>query len=143
MRSGKPIDDRRLFFRYLARETVVWCEELRGKPNVRLADLPKLQPEAIAALVPRVCPGVQIVPEKGQVSARLPGASEMVALFPPDEAHLAVFNRFNGENSIGKVAGELSAAMGWPQERSLEYVKRLFFRLVHLRVCVPSNTTLP
>lgn len=143
MTPRKPIEDRRLFFRYLARETVVWFEELRGKPNFSLADLPKLPPEAIAVLVPKICAGVQIVPEKDQVLARLPGASENVALFPCDEANLAVFNRFNGEKTIGQVAGELSAAMAWTQERSLEHVKGLFFRLVGLRVCAPANPIAP
>lgn len=143
MKPRTPIDERRLFFRYLARETVVWCEELCGTPHVKLEDLPKLPPETIAALIPRVSPGVEIVPEEHQVSARLPGASEVVALFPSVEANLAVFNRFNGENTIGQVAGELGAAMLWPPERSLEHVKRLFFHLVRLRVCVPANATLP
>ena len=99
----------------------------------------KEEVEAIAALIPQICPGVRIVPEDGQVSARLPGASEVVALFRSDDASLAVFNGFNGQNTIGKVAGELSAAMGWPPERSLEHVKHLFFRLLRMRVCVPAN----
>ena len=59
------------------------------------------------------------------------------------EANLAVFNRFNGVNTVGQVASELSAAMGWSQERSFEHVKRLFFRLVRLRVSVPANPVLP
>jgi hypothetical protein len=139
----KPEDGRRLFFRYLARETVVFVEELGGRRHIKFDDLFKLPPEAIAALIPQICPGVQIVPEDGQVSARLPGASEAVALFPSDEANLAVFNRFNGVNTVGQVASELSAAMEWPQERSFEHVKRLFFRLVRLRVCVPANPALP
>jgi hypothetical protein len=139
----EPMDERRLFFRYLARETVVWFEELCGKPNVQLADLPKLPPESIAALIPRVCPGVEIVPEDGRVAARLPGASEVVALFASEEANLFVFNRFNGEKTIGQIASELSAAMTWPEERSIGYVKELFFRLVRLRVCVPVNAVLP
>jgi hypothetical protein len=136
-------DQRRLFFRYLARETVVWFEELLGKPNMQLSDLPKLPPEAIAALIPRVCPGVEIIPEEGQVSARLPGASESVVLFPNEEANLLVFNRFNGENTLGQVAGELGAALAWPRERSFAHVKELFFRLVRLKVCLPANTAPP
>ena len=139
MISRKPIDDRRLFFRYIAKEAVVWFDELRGRRNVKFGDLLKLPPETIAALVPQIRPGVQIVPEKGRVSARLPGASEALVLFPSDEANLAVFNGFNGENTIGKVAEDLSATMNWPQERSLEYVRGLFFRLLSLRVCVPTN----
>ncbi len=143
MKQPKPIDDRRLFFRNFARETMAWFEELGGKPNVKLAELPDLPPEALAALIPRIIPGVRIIPEKEQVSAQLAGASEIVALFPCVEANLAIFNRFNGENNIGKVVAELSAETGWPRERSLEHVRRLFFRLVRLRVCAPANTVSP
>ena len=139
MKPGKPIDGRRLFFRYAARETAVWFEELRGRRHVKFDDLAKLPPEEIAALVPQICPGVRIVPGDGQVSARLPGASEAVVLFLSDEANLAVFNGFNGRNSIKKVAGELSAAMAWPREIAMEHVKHLFFRLLRLRVCVPAT----
>jgi hypothetical protein len=138
MRPENPVD-RRLYFRYLARETVTWFEEFRGKPNRQLSELPKLSDEAIAALIPRICPGVQIVPGDGRVSARLAGASQMVELFETNEASLLVFNHFNGESTIGQVADSLSVAMDWPRERSLGQVKELFFRLVRLRVCVPVN----
>lgn len=143
MKPEDPIDGRRRFFRAAARETVVWFEELRGRRHIKFDDLYQLPPEAIAALIPRICPGVQIAPAEGQVTARLEGSGEAVALFPMDEANLAVFNRFNGQNTIGQVAGELSAAMGWPQEHSLERVKDLFFRLLRLRVCAPANADLP
>jgi hypothetical protein len=143
MRPEKPIDDRRFFFRQLARETVVWVEELCGRPSVKLTDLPSLPPEAIAALVPQICPGVQIVPEELQISARLPGATGMVVLFESGEANLMVFNGFNGMNTIEKVASDLSAATEWSRERSLDHVKEMFFRLVRLRVCAPANRVLP
>ena len=143
MKPGDPTAGRRRFFTHAARETVVWFEEVGGHRHVKFSDLPKLPPEEIAALVPQVRPGVRIVPEGGQVSACLPGASEAVALFRTDEANLAVFNRFNGQNSIGKVAGEVSAALAWPPERSLAHVKGLFFHLLNLGVCVPSNPVKP
>jgi hypothetical protein len=79
------------------------------------------------------------VPGEGRVSARLAGASQMVELFETGEANLPVFNRFNGETTIGQVADSLSRAMDWPRERSLGQGKELFFRLVRLRVCVPVN----
>lgn len=67
MKPGNSIDGRRLFFRYVARESVVRFEELGGRRYVKFDDLPKLPPEEIAALVPQICPGVQIVAEDGQV----------------------------------------------------------------------------
>jgi len=143
MKPGDPVGPRRAFFRCAARETVVWFEELRGRRHVKFDDLLKLPPEAIAAIVPGICPGVRIIPAEGHVLAQLEGASDAVDLFPSDEANLAVFNRFNGRNTIGQVVTELSAVMEWPPERSLEHVKGLFFRLLWLRVCAPTNADLP
>ena len=134
----QPID-RRLYFRHLARDTVVWFEELLGKPQVELADLPKLPAETLALLIPQICPGTEILPEATRVCARLSGAAETVALFSSREESLLVFNRFNGRESLGSIADELSAAMNWPRERAFAYATGLFFRLVALRVCVPSN----
>ena len=139
MKRGNPVDDRRLFFRYLARETVVFVEEVCGNRHVKFDDLFQLPPEAISNLIPRICPGVRIVPAEGRVMAQLEGAGELVALFPAGAENLAVFNRFNGENTIGQVAGEVSVEMGWPLEKSAEHVKRLFFHLLVSRVCVPAN----
>lgn len=139
MRTGGPIDGRRLFFRSLAREAMVLCEEVGGRRHVKFEDLPKLPPGEIATLVPQICPGVQIVREGDRVSARMPGATESVALFPSDQANQAAFDRFNGQNSIARVAAEVSIVMSWPRQQSLDHVKGLFFRLVRLRVCAPAN----
>lgn len=140
--SGFAIGDarRRLFFRYMARETLVWCEEMCGVRHIRLSDIPKFPPQAFAALIPRVCPGVEIVPQAGRVCARLPGAKDTVTLFPAsDDACLAVFNRFNGRNTLGQAASSLAGAMGWSAAESMSRVRALFLRLLALRVCVPCN----
>lgn len=143
MKPAAPAAHRRFFFRDLARQTVVFAEELRGTPHVTFDELFKLQPEKIGARIPRICPGVRIVPEEGQVLGRLPDAKEAVAPLRTAGENLAVFNRFNGQNTAGQVVREASAAMVWSEERSFDRVKGLFFRLVRLRVCVPANPVLP
>jgi len=135
--------DRRLYFRYLARDTLVWFEELLGRPNVALSDLPKLPDATLATLLPIISPGVEILPEERQVCARPPRGAEIVPLFSKSDATLFVFNRFNGQQTLGAIASELSVAMDWPPERSFAYVKGFFFRLVARRVCVPCNKTPP
>ncbi len=117
----------------------MWLEEAAGRPQARLADLSELPAEALARLKPQVCPGVEIIPGQDQVSARLPGAEAPVPLFAADEANLFVFNRFNGQTPIGRIAEELNAALSWPQERSFAHVRGLFLRLVRLQVSVPAN----
>jgi len=137
-RSKEPID-RRLCFRYFARDTMAWVEEVFGKPQVQLTDLPTLPAEVLGELIPQVCPGVRILPQETRVCGRLEGANETLTLFSRNNANLFVFNRFNGQQTLGAIARELGAEMNWPCDRAFVYVRGLFFRLVGLRVCVPAN----
>jgi hypothetical protein len=131
---------RRLFFRFMARETLVWCEELCGVRHVRLSDVAGFPPHVFASLIPKVCPGVEILPEAARVCARLPGAKDAIPLFSTaDQASLAVFNSFNGETALGKIAGDLAGSMAWTAAESAARVRELFLKLLELRVCAPCN----
>lgn len=130
---------RRLFFRYMARETVVWFEELCGRPHVLISDVAKLPPERLRGVIPRIGPGVQIIPEQERVCARLPDQTQPVEVLRTDEAGLFVFNRFNGQKQLQEIAEELGAAMTWPPERSFAFVREFFLKLLVMRVCVPAK----
>ena len=130
---------RRRFFRYMARETVVWFEQLCGRPHILISDIARLPPEVLTSVIPRMRPGLQIIAGVDRVSARLPDGDRTVELLPCDEANLFVFNRFNGQNGLGQISAELAAAMSWPPERSFAFVRDLFLRLLALQVCVPAN----
>jgi hypothetical protein len=134
---------RRNFFRDAAREALVWLEDARGKPNLQLADLPDLDAATLGALTPLIRPDVQIIPLEDKVCAGVPGEAETVELFALDDESLAVFNRFNGRQTISQISDDLSAALGWPATESFSRVRAHFLRLVQLRVCVPGNPTPP
>jgi hypothetical protein len=135
---------RRHFFRDMARETLVWCEEMCGMRHMKLSDIPNLPPQAFEALMPRVRPEVVIAPEDGQVRARVPGVKEAVLLFAAaDASTLAMFNAFNGHQTVAQIARKLEGEMGWTPEQSMANVRALFLRLLELRVCVPGNDPAP
>ena len=92
---------RRAFFRWLARESAVKFDELRGRPQLRLNDLPLLPPGQVAGLKPGIAPEVEIIPTDRCVLARVPGRAEPAVLFPLHSGHLAIFNRFNGARRRG------------------------------------------
>jgi hypothetical protein len=132
---------RRGFFSYLASETLVWCEEMRGVRHVKLSEIPGFPPAVFAALIPHVRPGVQILPGPERVCARVPGVEPPAALFPAtDAAALAVFNCFNGQRTLGEIAAGLATTTAWSAEESMARVRALFLRLVELRVCEPCNS---
>jgi len=123
----------------IARDGVVLFEEMHGRPQLALADLPALPDEAIAQLVPSIRVGVEIFLSDGVVHARLPDRDTPVVVFHPTSVATLIFNGFNGERSLGELARELSVATSWPAEQSLAAVKDLFLDLVRLGVCVPGN----
>jgi hypothetical protein len=139
MSATRPEGGRRDFFRWLTRERAAALRRLRDVPQLSLADLPKLPPPVLASVKPRVLTGVSIVPVEGRVFAELPGGSQPVPLFPMDPATLAIFNRFNGRNSVGQVAEAVCAESRLAPEAAFMAVRAMFLRLTSLGVCVPSN----
>ena len=130
---------RRGFFRLFAREGVAALDELRGRPQLRLADLPQLPDATLAQLAPAILEGVTVIPGDQQVSARPPASEKAIVLFPRDPVPVFIFNRFDGRTTLGEISQELSADRQWTEGQSFAAVKALFLRLVRLRVCVPGN----
>ncbi|MBZ5510035.1 MAG: hypothetical protein LAN70_02590 [Acidobacteriia bacterium] len=132
---------RRAFFRWLARESVIQFDELRGRPQLRLSDLPQLPVAQVAALKPGIVPGVEIIPAGDRVLARLPKRTDAVTLFSLHPMQLAIFNRFNGMSTLAEVAESVCAQSGQPPEEVFAATRSLFLRLAALGVCAPVNTT--
>lgn len=130
---------RRGFFRRLAGEGAALVDELQGRPQIRIDDLPKLPDAELAKQAPVIRDGITILPEEEQVGARLPGSEKTVILFPREPASLFIFNRLDGRTTLGQISRGLSAETGCTEEQSFAAVKALFFKLVRLRVCVSSN----
>jgi len=130
---------RRSFFRTMVSETIALFDELHGKPQFRLADLWELPDDMLAQIMPVVLPDVEIIVTEQHVSARRQDKDEINPLFDCEPANMFVFNRFNGQATIGQIGKELAAEMSWDEEEGFVYAKNLFLQLVRMRVCVPSN----
>ena len=137
------IVDRRRFFKQFIGETVALIDEMQGKPQCKLVDLWEFSNQELAVIVPQVCPGVEIVPADGMICARLPENEGLLTLFASSEENVSIFNGFNGVNSIGRIAGELSVRTGFDMEESYARVRGLFLKTVSLQVCIPGNEGSP
>jgi len=133
------MEARRRFFKQFAGETIAWFEEIQGKPQYRLMDIGQIPDAQLAEMVPQIRPDVEIVPQKERICARLRGNAALINLFPANHTDLFLFNHFNGVNSIGRIAGELSIGMGLSKEESFVLVRAFFLRMVRLSVCIPRN----
>jgi len=128
---------RRTFFRWMVRQGLLAFEEMRGRPQMRLSDLPDLPLAEIAAMQPAVLADVTIFTTGDFVFARLTGAVDAIALFSISSPELTIFNRFNGMNTLAHVAADWSNESGRPAEEAFLDVRNLFLRMTHLGVCAP------
>ncbi len=130
---------RRRFFRRFAAESLAWLEEIGGRPQYSLMDLWELPRNELGLLVPQICEGVRIEPEAEIIRIGVPGKEVEVTLSSTVGLDLAIFNLFNGVNSIGAIADRLGASGQLTPEENFDQVRSLFLRLVRCGVCVPCN----
>ena len=134
------MQSRRAFFRRMMGEAVSAADELRGRPQLRLSDISKLDDESLMELVPMVRPDVEVLDNDQGVCARLPQQEENVVLFSRDERIADfMFTRFDGQTTLRCVCDELVFETEWDEAEAFARVKAFFLRLLDMGVCVPGN----
>ncbi|MBN1201616.1 MAG: hypothetical protein JXJ20_07150 [Anaerolineae bacterium] len=132
--------NRRRFLPLLLQEIFVTFDSFKGKPVHQLTDLGKLPDEEIALIKPVINPQYQVFTERGHVCARHKETGSSLQLFAMQQANLEVFNRINGQITLGEIGAQVAQELDWDEDAAFEHVKELFLSLaVHL-VCVPKNT---
>jgi hypothetical protein len=122
----------------LAGESAAMADELRGKRQLRLGDLPSLTDEVVAQIVPAIVPEAMVEIRDEHVFVRLTTGG-VVSLFSCTDEDTLAFNRFDGMTTIAQASEELAESMSWSREQAFTRVRGLFLRLAGLGVCVPTN----
>lgn len=135
-----PVASRRLFLKTLAGQASVLLDEISGRPQLRLVDLPELPDELLGQIKPLMLGGLDIIVDDEYVLANKPGQDGAIRLVATDRASLLVFNLFNGILPLADIAARLAETMSWDDERSFGFTRELFLHLVRLGVCVPDNS---
>jgi hypothetical protein len=130
---------RRRLLPALFQEMVVIFGSLKGGQGHRLSDLDNLPDDQLAQIKPVVSPDYEVFVEQGHVCGRLKGTQATLKLFPMQKEYLAVFNRFNGQHTLGEIGERLSQERGWEGTKGFAYAKDLFLALVRRLVCVPKD----
>jgi hypothetical protein len=139
--GGRPIRrrERRGFFKHLLGEAIALTEELGGKPQLRLEDLPDLPDEKLAQVKPMMMPGREFVTTEEAVSVRSNETGALTVLLPLDRAGSFALGLFDGATELGDVAQRLAAELGVESEEAFARVRQVFLDLVAKGACVPSN----
>ncbi|MBN1542625.1 hypothetical protein JW992_10805 [candidate division KSB1 bacterium] len=127
--------DRRRFFRHFFGQSAVLTDEARGKPQLRLSDLPKLTDEQLARIYPKLIANTVIRTAKdGRTTCHQEQTPE--TRVPLNEAEAHIISAFDGRKSIGQIAAGLKQQNA---ESAFAETKSLFLRLVDAGLCFPTN----
>ena len=132
---------RRQFFPMLIQELIVNLGATQGKLAYQLGELGNQPDEKLAIIRPMVNPAYQIRVIDGQICSQLKGdaSATVQAHFPKTPENLAVFNRFNGKQTLREIADAVAKEYEWELDDAFRFVRDIFLILaVHL-VVVPQN----
>lgn len=139
--SKEASNSRRFFLRWLTGQGLAIFEEMRGRPQLALNDLPNLSLDESSRLIPAIFPETEIQTGENQVILQTPGDSVEPLSFSIPSLELSIFNLFNGQNTLLKAAQRISAECGVEEHEALLAAHNLFLRLVAHRICAPANST--
>lgn len=115
-------------------------KESHGNPQLKLTDLDGISQEAFLQLKPIFVNEVKILESQDQQRLKLSTAQEVIALENPNQHTKFVIDRINeGGMTIGQITSGLSHAKNIEKCQAIENVRDIFMRMVHLKICVPSN----
>jgi hypothetical protein len=133
---------RRSFLPMLLREIAVTVRSAQGTPAHQINELGDLPDEALAVIHPIINPITRIRVIDGQVCSQRKGEEKapLRVHFPTTPENLAVFNRINGQQTLGEIAESVAAQFGWEPERAFQHTRELFLALASYLVAVPQNS---
>jgi hypothetical protein len=138
---------RRAFFRGIVGETAAWIEELQGRPQLRMVDVPRLPDEALARVTPVMNSERGSFVHERDVYVAEPGDAKRwrrVKELTPDASRVA--REFDGRRTIAELAEHLrSGASGSAISYEIAFatVKSVFLDLLRAGLCHPANADAP
>jgi hypothetical protein len=130
---------RRHFFKALLRETVVVIKTARGGHSFRLSELGSLPDDQLAQIIPAMNLAYEIYVAEDHLWTRHKQTGKTFKEFLLNEENRRTFNLFNGRNTLGEIAWQLSQDLGWEEARSFAHARDLFLSLVDHLACQPGN----
>ena len=131
--------NRRNFFKALLEEMIVTVKTARGGWSFRLSELGTLPDDQLAEIIPAMNPAYEIYVEDDHLWTRHKQNGKKFQEFMLTEANRQTFNLFNGRNTLGEIARQLSQIFGWEETTAFAHARGLFLSLADHLVCQPAN----
>ncbi len=130
---------RRGFLKSLAGSVIGSIEEIRGKPQMSLADLGQVPDDVIRIMVPvfnefHPC---RISDRHLYAINRKTGEEEMIRVL--DEAEQMVFDVLDGVRTIGEISRETARRFELDEDEAYRRTKSFFIYMAQRMICLPSQ----
>lgn len=133
------VGTRRFFCRSLLSESVGLADEMRGKPQMILQDIPKLPDDAVSKMVPVLSPGDNYRIENGRLWLRQGQDCSFVEVQQFDDRQLWVINRFDGTRTLGEIVGLFHEYFNADREKAFRQIRVFFEILARHSICQPAG----
>ncbi len=131
---------RRNFFGALINEIVITAKTARGGQSFRLSNLGSLPDDQLAKITPIMNPAYEIYVEEEYLWTRNKQTGKTYQEFLLNEENRRTFNLFNGRNTLGEIARQLSRDLAWEEDFAFAQARGIFLSLADHTVCLPTNS---
>lgn len=127
---------RRLLSAIMA-EVHVYNKKSEGHVGKKLSDLGSWTDEDLLCVTPIFTPGSKFE-QKGGFMYGTASSGREILLFSAASPAMAVFQLFDGVNTLTEIADTLSIKTGWDEEKTFAYTRGVFLSLVTIGLCQPK-----
>jgi len=131
---------RRTFFSTVAGSILVSLDELRGRPQHKLAGLSSLPEEELKRIIPRVVDKNSFSVEEGKLWKKDPKTGRAQLICDLGGMEQKIFERFSGEKTVGEISEWVARSYHMSLEEGFGPTKSLLLRLIQKQVCLPINS---
>ena len=133
-----PIDRSKLLHS-ITEELSAHSQKVENRRVVKLADLGTCEKETLLPIIPQMIANSKISLKDKAVYGKSVLTGKTYRLFPISSPALAVYNLFNGTNTIERVCDTVRDAQDWTEEFTFDYVRGVFLSLVVAGLCMPKE----
>lgn len=130
---------RRNFFTHIIGSLVVFAEELRGVPQLKLADIAKLPNENAGKIIPKLNETISYSIENGLLKEINKKTGESKTICELSSVEEKIFMMFYERNTLQEISIKIAGCFSLTEEETFQTTRNLFLRLLNNNVCFPAN----
>jgi len=133
------MSSRRDFFSHIVGSLAVFVDELRGEPQLSLADIDRLPNESAGKIVPRLNETNHYSIGRGVLNEINKKTGESKAICELSSVEEKIFMMFYERKSLREISVKIASCFSLTEKETFQTTRNLFLRLLSNNVCFPAN----